>query len=113
MKFLNILLICTIPFIVWAIGNDKKTIEIKVDGICEMCKERIEDATYKLKGVRYANWVVESKTLTVTYKNNKITQEEIEQAIADIGHDTENITASDSAYQNIHKCCRYREMEDH
>ncbi|MEX0811505.1 MAG: heavy-metal-associated domain-containing protein [Chitinophagales bacterium] len=116
MKFSNILFVFLFVFSFSAFAdnaNGKKTIEIHVDGICEMCEKRIEDAVYKLKGIQYADWQIESKMLTVTYKSNKVSQEEIEKAIIAVGHDTENFTSPDSAYNKIHNCCKYREMDSH
>ena len=53
-----------------------------------MCKSRIEGALSKVKGVKKSNWNVESKMLTVTFDESKITLKQIKQKIADAGHDT-------------------------
>jgi copper chaperone CopZ len=42
----------------------------------------------KVKGVKKSNWNVESKMLTVTFDESKITLKQIKQKIADAGHDT-------------------------
>ena len=41
--------------------NARATIE--VDGVCGMCKERIEKASIQAKGVKSANWNVETHQL--------------------------------------------------
>jgi copper chaperone CopZ len=92
--------------------NDPITLKFEVSGICEMCKERIEKAL-DTKGIRFANWDVETGELEVVYKPNKISEEEIHQRIADVGHDTEKVTASDEAYDSVHHCCKYREDTKH
>lgn len=111
MKFLlNIILIAVFSALAINTQAQKKvqTIEFHVDGLCEMCKERIEKAV-DLKGVKYAEYDVDSKQMEVTFSTKKITEMEIHRAIADIGHDTEKIKASDEAYNSLHHCCKYRD----
>lgn len=86
------------------------TEKFEVGGTCEMCKGRIEK-TLDVKGVRYANYDLESHQLEVVYKTKHISSEEIHQRLNDAGHDTEKSKASDEAYANIHGCCEYREHE--
>lgn len=87
-----------------------KTIKFEVDGVCGMCKDRIEKAV-DVKGVKYANYDLDNHQLEVIYKTKKISENEIHQRIANVGHDTEKIKATDEAYDQIHECCKYREHE--
>jgi len=82
-----------------------------VYGNCEMCKERIEDAAVGLDGVHTATWDSESKMIHLNYDPDKVTTADIEQAIAEVGHDTENIKASDEVYEALHECCKYERPE--
>jgi len=84
-----------------------KTKTFKVYGNCNMCKNRIEDALKNLKGVNKANWNVESKMLTVTYDETKVSLTQIKQKIADVGHDTDAIKANDKTYSKLPGCCQY------
>ena len=79
-----------------------------VKGNCEQCKERIENAA-DLKGVKYAKWDKKAQILSVTYKPEKITVEQIEKAIAASGHDAGEFKAGDESYKKLPKCCKYRE----
>jgi len=81
-------------------GKQKKiqTDKIHVSGICDECKERIENAAY-LPGVKRADWDKQSKELTVVYKPQKVTLLQIETSIANAGHDAGAVKASDSAYR--------------
>lgn len=81
---------------------------IKVDGVCDMCKHRIESAIKKSSDVNYVNWDIDTKMLTVTYYRNKIKSEEIEKMIAAVGHDTKNIKANSRLYNALPDCCKYR-----
>lgn len=94
--------------------NAKATIE--VDGVCTMCKDRIEKAAIKSKGVKSAVWNVETHELKLIYNENKTDLVTIQNSIAAVGHDTKEIKATDEAYATVHPCCKYRDddvIEDH
>ena len=55
--------------------NAKATIE--VDGVCMMCKNRIEKACLKTKGVKSAVWNVETHNLSLIYDERKVNLETI------------------------------------
>jgi membrane fusion protein, copper/silver efflux system len=79
-----------------------------VSGNCEMCKERIENAAKSVQGVSSADWDVNSKKISVEYDNKMVGLDEIQEAIAKAGHDTEKFRASDEVYNNLPECCLYR-----
>ncbi len=88
-------------------GNTPGEAEFTVLGNCGMCKDRIERAAYSVRGVRSAEWNEEAQKIAVRYRPNRTDQEEIERAIAEVGHDTENFLADDETYENLHHCCIY------
>lgn len=89
--------------------NAKATIE--VDGVCGMCKDRIEKACFKTKGVKSAIWDVKTHQLELIYNEEKTNLNEIHNNIIAVGHDTKALKASDEAYATVHPCCKYREEE--
>jgi len=97
-------------------GQNNKTIakdsiaSFKVFGVCEMCKQRIEGAI-KAKGVKSAEWNVDTKMLSVNFDPSRISFEKINSKIASVGHDTYLKKANDAVYNALPKCCRYREIE--
>lgn len=94
--------------------NARSTIE--VDGVCLMCKERIEKAAIKSKGVKSAIWDVKTHELRLIYDERKTDLKTIQQSVADVGHDTKEIKATDEAYHSVHPCCLYRDdtvKDDH
>lgn len=94
--------------------NAKATVE--VDGVCGMCKERIEKACIKTKGVKSAVWNVETKELSLIYDERKTDLKTISANVAAVGHDTEEIKATDEQYNSVHPCCLYRNedvIKDH
>lgn len=86
-------------------------VNLEVDGVCLMCKKRIEKASLKIKGVKYANWNVESKQLALIIDKRKTDVKTISKAIANVGHDTKLIKAPQEIYDNLHGCCKYRDEE--
>ena len=89
------------------------TLQIEVAGVCGMCKERIENAAY-IRGVKFVEWSRETHILTAIYRKDKITEEEIHEAVIESGHDTEKLKASEEAYQKLPDCCAYRDgIKDH
>ena len=89
---------------------------IEVDGVCLMCKERIEKACLKTKGVKMADWNVETHELKIFYDERKTDLKTIQQNIAAVGHDTKDFRATDEVYEKIDPCCRYRDekvVNDH
>lgn len=83
------------------------TDKIKVAGNCGMCKERIESAAYG-KGVKHAEWDKTTGELTVTYRTDRTSREEIAGRVARVGHAAGDIPADDTAYQKLPNCCAYK-----
>ena len=63
------LLLLLVSSIGFSQNNSNKTIE--VDGVCKMCKKRIEKACLKTKGVKSAVWNVKTHELNLIYNKNK------------------------------------------
>ncbi|HET8573535.1 MAG TPA: heavy-metal-associated domain-containing protein [Edaphocola sp.] len=92
--------------------SEKKKVEtetIHVSGVCDDCKERIENAAY-ISGVKRADWDKHTHELTVSFKTDKVTLQQIEQSIANAGHDAGQIRATDSAYKKLPSCCAYKDQ---
>ncbi len=84
---------------------------IEVDGVCMMCKERIEKAALKTKGVKFALWNVKTHMLSLIIDERKTNKKLIQQNIAALGHDTKDVKATKEAYESVDPCCRYRDEE--
>ncbi len=105
-------LITAITLLVMVIGHaqDKnKSISFEVKGNCGMCKSRIEKATVKLKGVKFASWSPETKKIEAIIDERKISIPDIKKRIAEVGHDSEGFTAPKEVYDNLPECCKYRD----
>lgn len=96
-------------------GDSQKidTTEFRVDGVCEMCKARIENAAL-VKGVKFVEWNKETSMITVIYRSDKVNKFKLEEIIAESGHSTENVEANTENYEKLPKCCGYRDgVEKH
>lgn len=91
--------------------NKNAKASIEVDGVCMMCKERIEKAAIRTKGVKAANWNVKTHELKLIYDERKTDLKTIQGKVAAVGHDTKEVKAKEEAYDNIHPCCKYRDEE--
>ncbi|MGN6647629.1 MAG: heavy-metal-associated domain-containing protein [Cytophaga sp.] len=85
-----------------------ETTSFKVSGNCDMCKSRIESALKKNPGVQSAIWDVKTKTVTISYNPHAISVDQLHKIIADAGHDTDKIKATDTAYKALPGCCKYK-----
>ena len=96
--------------------NKNARASIEVDGICLMCKERIEKASIKTKGVKSAVWNVNTHELKLIFDERKTDLATIQSNITAVGHDTKELKATEEAYNTVHACCRYRDddvKDDH
>ena len=82
------------------------TEKIKVWGNCGMCKTTIEKAA-KGAGASSAIWNEDAKILTVKFLATKSSVANIEKKVAASGYDTQNETAPNEVYENLHGCCQY------
>lgn len=119
----NLILVCSL----FMIGFTAQSQEVKkqrsakvtfeVDGICGMCKTRIETATLKTKGVKFAIWNVKTHQLNIILDERKTDIATVKQNILDVGHDVigfkgeEKLIATEAAYSTVHSCCKYRDEE--
>ena len=108
----QIITILTLFLMNFAFAQDKNArASMDVDGVCAMCKERIEKAAIKTKGVKSAVWTIDTHQLDLIYDARKTNVDEISESIAAVGHDTKAIKATEEAYLSVHDCCRYRDDE--
>lgn len=108
----NIIYVLTFLFGVTSFAQDKNArATMEVDGVCLMCKDRIEKACIKTKGVKSAVWNVQTHELSLIYDARKTNIETITENIVAVGHDTKDLKATDEAYNSVHPCCKYRDEE--
>lgn len=86
-------------------GDGIEEVQIQTNAICGECKERLEDAMYMLKGVKKAELDLKTKIMTVEFKTNKTSVDEIKQAIVDTGYDADDLKADTKVRSTLPYCC--------
>lgn len=82
------------------------TTKFEVKGVCDMCKDRIENAAL-IRGVKWVEWDKMSDTLTVIYRKDKLEILDVHKSIAEVGHTTEKVECNMEAYNQLPACCAY------
>jgi periplasmic mercuric ion binding protein len=108
MKKIIIVLAVLVSTITFAQNKNAKA-SLEVNGVCLMCKARIEKTSLNTKGVKSAIWDVKTHDLKLIFDDSKTDLKTIEKNIVAAGHDTKNLKADDKAYKNISACCQYRD----
>ena len=91
--------------------------QLNVEGICNTCKARIEKAALGVKGVKYAQWNVDTHQLSLILDEHKTSVPQIQEAIAKVGHSNSlpdgstKVEASEEDYNKVNDCCKYRDEE--
>ena len=88
-----------------------ETIEFEVQGVCGMCKTRIENASL-IKGVKLTEYNIETKMLKVVYRPDKISLDDIHKSVAEAGHATDKVEADEKAYEKLPACCKYTDPDN-
>src|SRR5690242_12849836 len=78
-----------------------KEVKIKTSAQCDMCKKRIEDGLFTQKGVVSAELDVTTKTVTIKYRGNKVTEDELRTYISSLGYDADDVIANKEAYDKL------------
>ncbi len=86
-------------------------VDVEVKGNCDMCKKRIEKAAFGVKGVKSADWNAENQKLYLILDENKTDALKVQKAVAEAGHDTKEVKASQDDYEGLHFCCKYDREE--
>lgn len=87
--------------------NKNAKYEFEVNGNCEMCKKRIENAAFSVSGVKSAEWHIDDHTLHLILNEQKCSVVDVKKAIAEVGHDTDEVKATKEQYEKLHGCCMY------
>ncbi|BAO76323.1 heavy-metal-associated domain-containing protein [Winogradskyella sp. PG-2] len=91
--------------------NKNAKASIEVDGVCGMCKDRIEKVAIRTKGVKSAVWNIDTHELKLIYDERKTSLTTISKNLASVGHDTKEIKATEEQYQSVNPCCKYRDED--
>lgn len=88
------------------------TANIKTSAVCKMCKERIEHDMSFEKGVKSVDLDLKSQELTIVYRKDKTTEEDLKIAVTKIGYDADDLIADQKAHDRLPDCCQ-KDVEPH
>lgn len=108
MKALKLFLLLTICFVSVSFAQKaSQKVVIKTPTVqCEMCKDKIEKYLTREPGVSAVKVDYKRKTTTVTFLSDRNNIEQLKAAIANAGYDADDVTAEESAYNKLPKCCK-------
>jgi mercuric ion binding protein len=87
--------------------NKNAKYEFEVNGNCEHCQKRIEKAAFSVVGVKSAVWSPEDHVLKLIINEEKCSVLDVKKAVAKVGHDTAEVKAEVTVYDNLPGCCQY------
>lgn len=105
----TILSILAIGFLIMSFSYIKpKPIEVVIhtSAECGQCKERIESKLNYTKGIVFADVNYETRDLTVKFRPDKITLEEIKHIVSELGYDADDVKANVEAQNALPACCQ-------
>ena len=88
--------------------NQKKTetLTVKTSAVCDMCKDKIEEALNYTKGVKFAELNLDTKEVTIKYRADKVSKEDLINVIVKTGYDANEHPADKEAYAKLPGCCK-------
>jgi outer membrane receptor for ferrienterochelin and colicins len=86
--------------------TSKQEIQLKVAGICGMCKTRIEKQAQS-PGLESAHYHIASQTLTLLYDPSTYSLQEAQIRIIASGHAVGDTPGNSEAYALLPACCKY------
>ncbi|MGC9341552.1 MAG: heavy-metal-associated domain-containing protein [Bacteroidales bacterium] len=89
------------------------TLKIKTSAQCSMCTETIEKAMAYERGVESSSLDLDTKILTVIYKEKKTSPGKIRKAISKVGYDADDVAANERAYSKLPACCKKPDDPDY
>lgn len=98
---------------IYAQKSKIETIKINTSGQCSMCKERIEKALVFEKGIKNADYDIETAVVTIKYNTTKTTPDKIKKVINLCGYDADDSKADEAAYQKLPNCCKKPDDPNH
>lgn len=111
-KWMIVVLFFCLKGLVYGQNSKKEVVEIKTQIYCDHCKKcdscgkNIYDAIHALAGIKKVEILDAESVIRVTYNPQKVTLEEVKNAIAGAGYDADEVKAQPVAYEKLDGCCK-------
>ena len=112
MKHIQLTIVALFALVFTSVAQQKSTDKavIKTPTVqCDMCKERIEKYLGHEYGITSVKVDIKKKTTTVTWITDRTNIENIKASIANTGYDADDVSAEETAYKKLPKCCKIPE----
>jgi mercuric ion binding protein len=109
MKHIQLTIVALFALVFTSVAQQKATDKavIKTPTVqCDMCKERIEKYLGHEYGITSVKVDIKKKTTTVTWITDRTNIENIKASIANTGYDADDVSAEETAYKKLPKCCK-------
>ena len=109
MKHIQLTIVALFALVFTSVAQQKATDKavIKTPTVqCDMCKERIEKYLSHEYGITSVKVDIKKKTTTVTWITDRTNIENIKASIANTGYDADDVSAEETAYKKLPKCCK-------
>lgn len=109
MKTIKLSILFLLGFVVTGMAQQKAVQKVVINTPtiqCEMCKTKIEKYLTREPGLSDIKVDYKKKTTTVTFLTDRNNIEQIKTAIANAGYDADDVTADETAYSKLPKCCK-------
>lgn len=107
MKLLNFALFSVLLLASCTSVPNAATTEAMVNGNCSMCEETIEEAGLQ-QGISEVDWDRTTRKATIIFDSTQTSAGAVLQRIANVGYDNERFIATEEAYADRPRCCRYK-----
>jgi len=74
--------------------------------VCDMCKNAIEQGMAYTKGIKSTKVNVKENQILVKYNPEKLTEQEVKEAITALGYVAGDMKPTKAAYDKLHGCCK-------
>jgi len=103
-----IIILFSLLLLATSCAGPKEEVSFFTEGNCEDCKALIEAAVKDMSGVESVSWDYETSLTTVIYSLNRTSENQLQEAIAEKGFETQFFPANEDARANLPECCRQK-----
>jgi mercuric ion binding protein len=87
------------------------TLTISTTAVCDMCVNTIEKNFAFEKGVKSTQVNLEKNIVTIEYRADKTSPEQLKLALASFGYAADDTPADPKAFKKLHECCKIIETD--
>jgi copper chaperone CopZ len=110
-KVVSLIVLMSSLFFAVSAQEKKQEVTIHTSSQCGDCKERIENKFNYTKGIIFAELNLETDDLTVKFRTDKISLQEIKDILNELGYEADDQKAKLEQVMTLPECCQPNGME--